>query len=168
MSPQYGELAEIGSGVWGTPANFNRFRVLAALLHGTLVVGISQTLQRWTEGATCICQGGCLQFSRMAFINMVFTWTFNLWAGVFTMDIITTSKWTLFPIWPFYRWHFFPLGRNYCGHFYLWTFLQWTFWPDTISYTHTVCHIGWMFLLINVSADIVWVTPLRTILVSSP
>jgi len=46
MSPQYGELAEIGSGVWGTPANFNRFRVLAALLHGTLVVGISQTLRR--------------------------------------------------------------------------------------------------------------------------
>ena len=27
--------AEIGSGVWGTPANFNEFRVLAALLHGT-------------------------------------------------------------------------------------------------------------------------------------
>jgi len=26
--------AEIGSGVWGTPANFNWFRVLAALLHG--------------------------------------------------------------------------------------------------------------------------------------
>ena len=25
--------AEIGSGVWGTPANFNGFRVLAALLH---------------------------------------------------------------------------------------------------------------------------------------
>jgi len=35
---------EIGSGVWGTPANFNGFRLLAALLHGTLVVGISQTL----------------------------------------------------------------------------------------------------------------------------
>jgi len=30
--------------VWGTPANFNGFRVLAALLHGTLVVGINQTL----------------------------------------------------------------------------------------------------------------------------
>ena len=29
--------AEIGSGVWGTPANFNGFGVLAALLHGTLV-----------------------------------------------------------------------------------------------------------------------------------
>jgi len=35
--------AEIISLVWGTPANFNGFRVLAALLHGTLVVGISQT-----------------------------------------------------------------------------------------------------------------------------
>jgi len=29
--------AEIISLVWGTPANFNGFRVLAALLHGTLV-----------------------------------------------------------------------------------------------------------------------------------
>jgi len=38
--------AEIGSGVWGTRANFNGFRVLAALLQGTLVVGVSQTLQR--------------------------------------------------------------------------------------------------------------------------
>ena len=50
--------AEIGSGVWGTPANFNGFRVLAALLHGTLVVGVSQTLRHWTEGATYIRQGG--------------------------------------------------------------------------------------------------------------
>ena len=50
--------AEIGPVVWGTPANFNGFFVLAALLHGTLVVGISQTLRRWTEGATYIRQGG--------------------------------------------------------------------------------------------------------------
>ena len=35
--------AEIVSLVWGTPVNFNGFRVLAALLHGTLVVGVSQT-----------------------------------------------------------------------------------------------------------------------------
>jgi len=42
----FGPLAaEIGSGVWGTPANFNGFRVLAALLHATLVVGVSQTLR---------------------------------------------------------------------------------------------------------------------------
>jgi len=27
-------MAEIGSTIWGTPANFNWFRVLAALLHG--------------------------------------------------------------------------------------------------------------------------------------
>jgi len=50
-------MAEISSGVWGSPANFIGFHVLAALLHGTLVVGVSQTLQRWTEGATCIWQG---------------------------------------------------------------------------------------------------------------
>jgi len=37
--------AEIGSGVWGTPANFNVFRVLTALLYATLVVGVSQTLR---------------------------------------------------------------------------------------------------------------------------
>ena len=37
--------AEIGSGVWGTPANFNGFRVLAALLYGTLV-GVGETLRR--------------------------------------------------------------------------------------------------------------------------
>ena len=40
----FGPLAaEIVSLVWGTPGNFNGFRVLAALLHGTLVVGVSQT-----------------------------------------------------------------------------------------------------------------------------
>jgi len=37
--------AEIGSVVWGTPANFNGFRFLAELLHGALVVGITQTLR---------------------------------------------------------------------------------------------------------------------------
>ena len=43
----FGPLAaEIVSLVWGTPGNFNGFRVLAALLHGTLVVGVSQTLRR--------------------------------------------------------------------------------------------------------------------------
>ena len=38
MSPQYGDLgplvAEIDPVVWGAPANFNWFLILAALLHG--------------------------------------------------------------------------------------------------------------------------------------
>jgi len=38
-------VAEIDPVVWGTPANFNGFRVLAALLHGSQVVSVSQTLQ---------------------------------------------------------------------------------------------------------------------------
>ena len=50
--------AEICWRVWGTPANFNGFCVLAALLHSSQVVGFSQTLRRWTEGATYIRQGG--------------------------------------------------------------------------------------------------------------
>jgi len=50
-------VAEIGWPVWGTPANFNSLRVLAALLHSSKVVSISQTLRRWTEGATYVRQG---------------------------------------------------------------------------------------------------------------
>jgi len=50
MSLQYDELrptlaAEIVSLVWGTPANFSGFRVLAALLHGTPAVCVSQILR---------------------------------------------------------------------------------------------------------------------------
>jgi len=38
----YGPLAaEIVPVVWGTSSNFNGFRVLAALLDGTLVVSVS-------------------------------------------------------------------------------------------------------------------------------
>ena len=40
----FGPLAaDIVSLVWGTPGNFHWFRVLAALLYGTLVVGVSKT-----------------------------------------------------------------------------------------------------------------------------
>jgi len=43
----FGQLeAEIVSGVWGTPATLNGFRVLAALLHGSQVMSVSQTLRR--------------------------------------------------------------------------------------------------------------------------
>jgi len=34
-------VAEIGLQVWGTPANFNSFRVLAALLHAVIVSDIA-------------------------------------------------------------------------------------------------------------------------------
>jgi len=48
MSLQYGELqpTEIVLLVWGTPANFNGSHFLAALLHGTLVVGVGETFLR--------------------------------------------------------------------------------------------------------------------------
>jgi len=40
--------AEIGLPVWGTPAHFNGFRILAALLHCTVVVGISSEVASLT------------------------------------------------------------------------------------------------------------------------
>jgi len=49
--------AEIDPVVWGTPANFTGFRIFAALLHGSQVVSVSETLQRWTEGTTYVWQG---------------------------------------------------------------------------------------------------------------
>ena len=62
MFPQYGELRPTSgwdrSGSLGHTADFDGFHVLAALLHGTLVVGVSQTLRRWIEGVTYIHQGG--------------------------------------------------------------------------------------------------------------
>ena len=51
-------MAEICWRVWGTPVIFNGFCVLAALLHGTLIVGVSQPLRHWTEGATYIRRVG--------------------------------------------------------------------------------------------------------------
>jgi len=54
----FGPLAaEIVSLVWGTRANFNRFRVLAALLHGSQAVSVSQTSRRRIESATYVRQG---------------------------------------------------------------------------------------------------------------
>jgi len=54
----FGPLAaEIGPVLWGTPVNFNGYRVLAALLHGNQVVGVGQTLRRWTEGSMYVRQG---------------------------------------------------------------------------------------------------------------
>jgi len=42
----FGALAaEIDWLVWGTPSYFNAYRVLAALLHGSLLLGVSQTLR---------------------------------------------------------------------------------------------------------------------------
>jgi len=54
----FGQLtAEIDWQVWGTPSYFNGYRVLAALLHGILLVGVSQTLRHSTEDATYSRQG---------------------------------------------------------------------------------------------------------------
>jgi len=61
MSPQYGELRPTSA--WdrltslGYPCKFQLFSHLGSVTARHLVVGISQTLRRWTEGATYIWQG---------------------------------------------------------------------------------------------------------------
>jgi len=79
--------AEICWRVWGTTANFNGFRVLAALLHGSLVVGVSQTLRRWTESATCIRQGGHLVEHWPTFLVLQSNCAYS-WRIYFRVDII--------------------------------------------------------------------------------
>jgi len=43
-------MAEIGSIVWGTQANFNGFRVLASLLHSIQAVGAPANGAAWNRG----------------------------------------------------------------------------------------------------------------------
>jgi len=89
-------VAEIVSLVCGTPANFNGFSVLAALLHGTLVLGVSQTLRRWREGAAYIRQGGHHVGHRPTFLfyfEYKLTWqNGNLFTGITRMPA-SADRW---------------------------------------------------------------------------
>jgi len=70
----FGPLAaEIVSLVWGTPGNFNGFRVLPALLQGTLVVGVSQTAAL-NRGRRLHSAG---RPSRWALAHISICWRFN-------------------------------------------------------------------------------------------
>jgi len=61
MSPQYGELRPTNgwdpSGSLRHPCKFQRVSRLDSVTARHLVVGVSQTLLSWTEGATCVRQG---------------------------------------------------------------------------------------------------------------
>jgi len=70
----FGPLAaEVVSLVWATPANLNEFGVLAALLHGTPVVGVSQTLRpsRWALAHILVFLFFCVCHSFLVFFAFV-------------------------------------------------------------------------------------------------
>jgi len=77
--PQYGELgllaAEIGPVVWGTPANFNGFRVLAALLHSIPVFGHQPNFAALNRGRHLYSAG---RPSRWALAHILVVFTFQI------------------------------------------------------------------------------------------
>jgi len=87
----FGLLAtEIVSLVWGTPANFNGFRVLAALLHGTLVVGVSQTAS-FNRGRHLYSTG---RPSGWALAHISSILLFCLWLVVYSfIDLLSVESW---------------------------------------------------------------------------
>jgi len=119
-SPQYGELGpladEICWRVWGTPANFNGFHILAVLVHVPLVVDVSQTLRHWTEGAIYIQQGGhqighwptflVLFYSSLADSQFSFKWPIYLLVPMPILTVIfqvNLSSKSLFAMRPIYK-----------------------------------------------------------------
>jgi len=80
--------------VWGTPANLNRFCVLAALLHGTPAVGFSQTLRRWTEGATYIRQGGHHVGHWPTFLVCCVCLSY-FWVVMFVLTTMPSRRWNM-------------------------------------------------------------------------
>ena len=68
------------SGSLGHPCKFQRVSRLGSVSARHLVVGISQTLRRWTEGATCVWQGDH-DVGALAHILVLFKryWFQSLW-----------------------------------------------------------------------------------------
>jgi len=122
----FGPLAvQIVSLVWGTHANFNGFRVLAALLHSTLVVGVSQTLWRWTEGATYIRQGSHRVGYWLTFLVAIyFHYTYWLTQVGFVLCLLTL--------------YFCPVS------FFFFFSLAWSQWSQTgwLPYFHSWCGLS--------------------------
>jgi len=88
----FGSLAaEILSLVWGTPGNFNGLGVLAALLHGTLVVGVSQTAAL-NRGRHLYSAGRPSRWA-LAHILVVFSFLFGFVASCSRLSWLFVSFW---------------------------------------------------------------------------
>ena len=146
--------AEICWRVWGTPANFNGFRVLAPLLHGTLVVGVSQSLRRWTEGATYIRQGGhhvghwptflvCVNFSAVD----CGSYCLLLDGTVFTGDAYRSVLCVIFTLFAFTKSHldlYENHGLRVKNHNRLFKSPNWR-WMKAPIHSHNYC-VRWIWL----------------------
>jgi len=87
---------------------------LAALLHSTLVVGASQTLRRWTEGATDIRQSGHHVGHWPTFLVLFNSHRFPgfLQVGLHSKDLYEENAATLWP--PHICWKHRGSKNNWC------------------------------------------------------
>ena len=83
MSSQYGELQPTNGwdrfGSLRYPANFNGFHVLAALLNGTIVMGISQTLRIEQRARPIFGRGAMMLGNGPHFYFVLYFETFKFW-----------------------------------------------------------------------------------------
>jgi len=110
----FGPLAaEIVALVWGTPANFNGFRVLAALLHGTLVVSLSQTAA-FNRGRHLYSTGPPSRWALAHISSLIYNTNRNLflWIEIFMAALCNRAGHYIFALWflssIFYLSSFFP------------------------------------------------------------
>jgi len=75
----FGPLAKIDPVVWGTPANFNGFRVLAVLMHGTAVLGASHVFAALNRGRHLYSAGRTSRWvSAHILVNVALVWWLHL------------------------------------------------------------------------------------------
>ena len=108
--------AEIGLPVWSTPANFNRFRVLAALLHGILVMGVRQNFAALNRKRHLYSAG---RPSRWAFAHILVPNLSHLLSCPLRYNNDTTILWDINPFYPFGRLGYNPDCTRHLHSFYI-------------------------------------------------
>ena len=118
-------------GSLGHPCKLQRLsRLGSVLLHATLVVGVSQTLRRWTEGATYLRQAAITLF-----IGRHSSWFIFLQLQYFSGQIFTFTQQHILP---WLKW-FIDLLRTFLndGVSYCWVIEFWhTLWYINVVGLH--------------------------------
>ena len=141
MSPQYGELRPTGG--WdrltslGHPCKFQLVSRLGSITARHLVVGVCQTLRRWTEGATYIRQGDHHAGHWPTFL-VLFVYQLFLYASVAITAVTELISFCDRELWPITLTFVFVLDRVTVNQYAKYLGKKACYWycPDTHS-------LGW-------------------------